>query len=146
MQTRTVELQRQSTRTIAALIDSTVPYIYLPLDLCKIFEDTLRIEWDDEVQAYLVNDTLHGALQVQKSTVTFSLGRLFTQPRLLTSRSHIQHLISQQVTRLVTNRSRYFPLMRATNESQYTLGRTFLQEAYVNHTYPPRIRPLIDNI
>jgi len=30
---------------------------------------------------------------------------------------------------LVIDSSRYFPLMRAANESQYTLGRTFLQEA-----------------
>ena len=31
----------------------------------------------------------------------------------------------------VLNATKYFPLKRAANESQYTLGRTFLQEAYV---------------
>lgn len=36
------------------------------------------------------------------------------------------------------NTSRYFPLMRAANESQYTLGRTFLQEAYIIADYERR--------
>jgi hypothetical protein len=29
----------------------------------------------------------------------------------------------------VSNQTRYFPLQRAANDTQYTLGRTFLQEA-----------------
>ena len=33
------------------------------------------------------------------------------------------------------NHSRYFPLRRADNDSQYVLGRTFLQEAYVIANY-----------
>lgn len=32
---------------------------------------------------------------------------------------------------IVANKTRYFPLMRAANDSQYTLGRAFLQEASV---------------
>jgi hypothetical protein len=30
------------------------------------------------------------------------------------------------------NATNYFPLRRASNDTQYTLGRVFLQEAYVN--------------
>ena len=121
-----------STRTISALIDSTVPYIYLPLDLCKMFEDTLGIEWDDEVEAYLVNDTLHGALQAQNSTVTFSLGDSSQGQTVNISLPYLAFDLTASYP-LGTNKSRYFPLMRATNQSQYTLGRTFLQEAYVIH-------------
>ncbi|KAL8640368.1 MAG: hypothetical protein Q9226_008757 [Calogaya cf. arnoldii] len=36
------------------------------------------------------------------------------------------------------NTTRYFPLIRAANESQYTLGRTFLQEAYLIADYERR--------
>ena len=49
--------------TVAALIDSTVPYIYLPGEVCGKFEEAFGITFDDEVQAYLVNDTLHERLQ-----------------------------------------------------------------------------------
>ncbi|KAL9030785.1 MAG: hypothetical protein Q9180_006874, partial [Flavoplaca navasiana] len=40
---------------------------------------------------------------------------------------------------LMKNATRYFPLMRAADESQYTLGRTFLQEAYLVADYERRI-------
>ena len=120
----------KSTRTIAAFIDSTVPYIYLPLDFCEMFEDTLGIEWDDEVQAYLVNDTLHSALQSENLTVTFSLGDRSTGQVVDISLPYPAFDLTASYPLV---RSRYLPLMRATNESQYTLGRTFLQEAYVTH-------------
>lgn len=92
----------------------------------------IGIEWDEEVQAYLVNDTLHSALQSENLTVTFSLGDRSKGPIVDISLPYpaFDHTASYP---LVTNGSRYFPLMRATNESQYTLYRTFLQEAYVIH-------------
>ena len=40
---------------------------------------------------------------------------------------------------MAANSTRYFPLARATNSSQYTLGRTFFQEAYVTADYERRI-------
>jgi len=33
-----------------------------------------------------------------------------------------------------TNSTNYFPIRRADNDTQYTLGRVFLQEAYVSFT------------
>ena len=40
----------------------------------------------------------------------------------------------QATTPAVQNASRFFPLRRAANDSQVTLGRTFLQEAYVQRS------------
>ena len=37
-----------------------------------------------------------------------------------------------------TNSSRYFPLKRATNQTQYAFGRTFLQEAFLTVDYERR--------
>ena len=37
----------------------------------------------------------------------------------------------QATSPAVTEHSRFFPLRRAANITQYTLGRTFMQEAYV---------------
>ena len=112
--------------SIAAFVDSTVPYFYFPLNICQQFEGAFGILWDNDVQAYLVNDTLHSSLQSQNATVIFNI---------VSSKSSVNislpyaafDLIAEYP--LVTNTTRYFPLMRATNESQYTLGRAFLQEA-----------------
>ena len=116
--------------SIPALIDSTTPYIYFPLYLCQQFEKAFGIEWNSNVQAYLVNDTLHQALQSQNTSVVFNLGNSSTTPGQGFNVSFPYSafdLIAEAP--LVPNATRYFPLMRSTNESQYTLGRTFLQEA-----------------
>lgn len=114
------------TDSIAAYIDSTVPYFYLPLEVCQRFEDSFGIVWDNDVQAYLVNDTLHSSLQAQNATVTFTLGSLAESVNISLPYAAFD-LIAEYP--LVTETSHYFPLMRATNQSQYTLGRAFLQEA-----------------
>ena len=124
-----VSLVKQQ-NTIAAFIDSTVPYLYLPMEICEGFEDAFGITWNDSVQAYLVNDTLHGDLVTQNASVTFSIGALSggADRAIDISLPYAAFDLIAQYP-LVENTTRYFPLMRATNESQYTLGRTFLQEA-----------------
>ena len=112
--------------SMAAYVDSTVPYFYLPLEVCQRFEDAFGILWDNEVQAYLVNDTLHNALTTQNATVTFNIGTATMSVNISLPYAAFD-LIAEYP--LVINTRRYFPLMRATNESQYTLGRAFLQEA-----------------
>ena len=116
--------------SIPAVIDSTTPYIYFPLYLCQQFEKAFGIVWDTDVQAYLVNDTLHQALQSQNSSVVFNLGNSLTalgQGFNISLPYSAFDLIAEAP--LVPNATRYFPLMRSSNASQSTLGRTFLQEA-----------------
>lgn len=119
-----------SDTSISAFVDSTTPYIYLPLNLCEQFEESFGLIWDTAVQAYLVNDTLHSTLLANGTSVTFNLGNSTTSPgRGINITLPYSAFDLTAEAPLVTNSSRYFPLMRAANESQYTLGRTFLQEA-----------------
>ncbi len=116
--------------SISASVDSTTPYIWLPLNICQQFEEAFGITWDEGVQAYLVNDTLHSALRDQDTSVVFNIGNSSTTPGqgLNISLPYAAFDLIAEAP-LVKRSSRYFPLMRATNQSQYTLGRTFLQEA-----------------
>ena len=120
-----------STNSIPAFIDSTVPYLYLPLSVCQEFESAFGIVWNEDVQAYLVNETLHSQLQAQDATVTFSLSNSSSEQLVNISLPYAAFDLTANYP-LLTNSSGYFPLMRATNESQYTLGRAFLQEAYIS--------------
>ncbi len=116
--------------SIAAFIDSTTPYIILPLNICEQFEQAFGIEWDDGVQAYLVNDTLHSALQQGNTSVVFNIVDSSTVSGHGFNIS-LPYAAFDLVAGppLLKNSSRYFPLMRASNDSEITLGRTFLQEA-----------------
>ena len=113
---------------IAALINSTVPYLFLPLTVCQKFEDAFGITWNDTVQGYFVNETLPTQLQHQNVNVTFTLSNSTAGATVDITLPYAAFDLVVTYP-LAVNPTPYFPLMRATNESQYTLGRTFLQEA-----------------
>lgn len=116
--------------SIAVSIDSSTPFIWLPLYACQQFEKAFGITWNSDASAYLVNDSLHTALQNHDTSVVFSLANSSsaTGPNLnITLPYAAFDLIAEPP--LSPNASRYFPLMRAANETQFTFGRTFLQEA-----------------
>lgn len=118
-------------RPIPIFLDSTLPYIYLPLEACKKFEQTFGLIWDTVFGMYIVNDELHRSLTVSNPSFTFTLGDSDLGPTvdIVLPYASFDLLASPPLT---PNETRYFPLLRAKNETQYTLGRTFLQEAYVN--------------
>jgi hypothetical protein len=119
-----------SSTAFPAFIDSTIPYLYLPLEVCQQFEDAFGIVYDDHSGLYLVNDTLHTQLLSQAANVTFTLTNS-------TSKVLVDIVLPYQAFDLIAkwplvqNETRYFPLKRAANNSQTTLGRAFLQEALV---------------
>lgn len=109
---------------ISAFIDSTIPWIFLPLDACRQFEDAFGITFDSSSQAYIVNDTLHEKLQTDNATVTFVLQNSTAGAQVEVSLPYAAFDLIASYP-LAANSTRYFPLARATNSSQYTLGRTF---------------------
>ncbi|KAF1354757.1 aspartic peptidase domain-containing protein [Delphinella strobiligena] len=122
---------------IYALVDTTVPQIWLPIEACQKFESEFGLEYDNTTDLYLVNATLHAALLERDANVTFTLaqgtsGGTTTTIILPYSAFDLTALPPYQG---LSNSSTYFPLRRAQNSTQYTLGRTFMQEAYVTVDY-----------
>jgi len=117
------------TQGILAYVDTTIPYIWLPLEACIAFEKAFGLTWDKNSELYLVDDALHTNLLAQNATVGFTLGNGVSggQTVDITLPYASFDLIAKYP--LVNNTSNYFPLKRAANATQYTLGRTFLQEA-----------------
>lgn len=119
---------------IYAYIDSTIPQIWLPIGACEQFESEFGLVYNEERNLYLVNDTLHESLLQRDANVTFSLGTsLSGGPTVQVTLPYAAFdLTAQPPYQGLTNSTRYFPLQRAQNDTQYTLGRTFLQEAYLS--------------
>lgn len=59
---------------VPAFLDSTVPYIYLPIEACKRFESAFGLTWDNSTGLYLLNDAQHADLKKKNPEVTFVLG------------------------------------------------------------------------
>ena len=116
-------------------IDSTIPYIYLPSEACDSFERVLGLSWDDAAQLYIVDEQLHQELLTRKPKFNFELGNSLAGGSTM---EIVLPYSSFDLTFKPTYDSdaiRYFPLRRAANDSQLTLGRSFLQEAYIITNY-----------
>ncbi|MCJ1387067.1 hypothetical protein MMC17_010196 [Xylographa soralifera] len=120
-----------------AFIDSTVSHIWLPLDSCQAFEQTFGLVYDSATELYLINDTLHDSLIARNASITFQFGNDLTSVETvnitLSYASFDLELTSDYPG--IINTTRYFPIRRAANDTQNTLGRTFLQEAYLIADY-----------
>ena len=113
-------------------IDSTIPDLYLPLDVCNEFQKTFGLVWNATHQKYFVDDDQHGRLMVENNNFTFVLGNYSTGgPTVDIHLPYSSFDLAMDYPLIASSISgiRYFPLKTAANPSQYTLGRAFLQEA-----------------
>ncbi|KAL8930412.1 MAG: hypothetical protein Q9208_000595 [Pyrenodesmia sp. 3 TL-2023] len=122
---------------ILAFVDSTVPHIWLPVEACRAFEEVFGITWDPSSDLYLVNETTHQALLAQNASLAFRIGTNTVTPEVVDIALPYASFDLQVLDTYpnVSNSTRYFPLRRAANDTQYTLGRTFLQETYLIADY-----------
>lgn len=118
-----------------SLIDSTVPHIWLPRSACDIFESAFGLTYDASTDLYTVNDTVHERLKQLQPTITISLGNENNPADLVSIQLPYGAFDLQATDPIYKNATNYFPIRRAANDTQYTLGRTFLQEAYVIADY-----------
>ncbi|OBT49326.1 hypothetical protein VE00_00357 [Pseudogymnoascus sp. WSF 3629] len=120
---------------ILIFIDSTDPNIWLPETACKQFETAFGLTLDATTGLYLVNDSHHQTLLAENAQVRFRLADTPTGGEAVTIVLPYSAFDLKAEYPMVANSTRYFPLKKAANETQYTLGRTFLQEAYLTVDY-----------
>lgn len=116
-----------------SVIDSTVAQLWLPRDICAQFEEAFGLTYDSYTDLYLVNDTIHANLTTLNPTVTIKLVNSLQDTATKYTNIQLPYAAFdlQASYPYYTNATRYFPIRRAANDSQYVLGRTLLQEAYL---------------
>jgi hypothetical protein len=122
-------------KPIYSYIDSTVAEIWLPVESCVLFEKAFGLVWDPASELYLVSDALHNQLLITNPNITLNVAP-WTQPGKTDSVDIVLpykafDLTAKPPYQTLNKTSKYFPLRRAENDQEYTLGRTFLQEAYL---------------
>ncbi len=116
---------------IDIFIDSTDPNIWLPGEACDAFEKAFGLTLDSKSGLYIVNETYHNTLLGSHAQVSFRLSDVKSGGDTVTITLPYAAFDLTAEYPLVDNSSYYFPLKRANSSTQYTLGRTFLQEACV---------------
>lgn len=114
---------------VLSFVDSTVPHIWLPIEACQAFERTLGLTYDDQMNLYLLNDTLHESLLASNYSFTFKLGNTKEGGKTVDIVLPYASFDLTLTPPLTLNKTKYFPVKRGANDTQFTLGRTFLQEA-----------------
>lgn len=123
-------------KPIYAYIDSTVAEIWLPVESCALFEKAFGLTYDIATELYLVSENVHNLLLATNPNITFNIAP-WTQQAGHTDNVNIVlpysafDLTAKAPYQNLNRTTRYFPLRRADNDTQFTIGRTFLQEAYL---------------
>jgi len=121
-------------------IDSSTPFIWLPETVCTRFEKALGLVYDTNLQLYTFgnNASQHQALINWNMTFNFAIADLPGSAKVVNISlpySAFDLQLSYPFPGLNATSSspttNYFPLRKAANSSQYTIGRSFLQEAYL---------------
>jgi hypothetical protein len=114
--------------SIAAFADSSLPFIWLPVEACTLFENAFGPVWDNTTELYLLNSSHQATLKAHNANITFTLGNLTVGANVNITLPYAAFDLSVS-SPIVNNSTPYFPLKRAITSTQYTLGRTFFQEA-----------------
>lgn len=141
--TNPLELQDEAEAELHT-IDSSTPFLWLPEYACESFARAFNLTYDDNLGLYVYpdNGTTLDNIRNQNVTVTFSIADVPGSSNSVDislpfaafdlQLSYPYPGLEANATSTPTN---YFPLRIAANYTQYTIGRTFLQEAYLTVDY-----------
>ena len=126
------------------VIDSSTPFLWLPETACDSFADALRLTYNDTLELYTYgsNSSIRDELISWNLTFTFTIADLpgsSSSVDIILPFAAFDQLLTYPFPGLDANYTSsgmsYFPLRKATSNSQYTIGRTFLQESYLAVDY-----------
>jgi hypothetical protein len=139
-----IQLLQPSDR-VSAIIDSSTPFLWLPGPVCDRFAQVLGLTYNNTLDLYTYdgNASQHHVLANSQLSFTFSLSDLSSSPASVNITLPFAAFDLQLTYPAITNSTygdpdaskNYFPLRRALDDSQYTIGRAFLQEAYLITDY-----------
>jgi Eukaryotic aspartyl protease len=140
LESKTVGSRSLHDQGFSAVIDSGVSHYWLPPAACRAFEEAFKLVYNETVGLYFINEDQHTRLQSENPSVTFTLGNdMSNGPEVTFSLPYASfELRINEEYPLVPGWSRYFPLRKASDPMQYTLGRAFLQETYLTANYERR--------
>ncbi|CAD6586889.1 MAG: hypothetical protein ASARMPRED_002866 [Alectoria sarmentosa] len=124
-----------------ALIDTTLPYLWLPLEACQQFETAFGLSWDLSTEIYLVNDTIHQQLQNLNPTVTFTLGNSSASQSVNITLPYGAFDL-QASNPIYPNGTNYFPLRRASNPHHPDASPHHSSDSETAAPNAPRVREL----
>ncbi|KAH7119765.1 aspartic peptidase domain-containing protein [Dendryphion nanum] len=115
---------------IVSVIDSSVPELWLPTSVCEKFATTFGLTYFEPADRYIVPEAARSELRKLAPTISLTLGQSTTGGETITIDLPYAAFDLQANYPIFGTPTYYFPIRRARNTTQYTIGRVLLQEAY----------------
>ena len=125
-------------------IDSSTPYLWMPEAVCLQFEKAFGLTYDENLQLY----TFGADSSIHENMVNWNISFQFMVTDLPGSSKSVSLTLPYAAFDLQLSypypglnatessaATNYFPLRKAANNTQYTIGRSFLQETYLKVDY-----------
>jgi hypothetical protein len=123
---------------IVSYISTLVPDIYLPVGVCSEFTKAFGLSFDAGTQDYYVNSSMHDANLARNPVVSFQIGPEMTGASAIIKLPYWNFYLAFQTLSSTAGLAQgvfRFPIKQAAKDTQYILGRTFLQSAYLSADY-----------
>ncbi|KAF2670832.1 acid protease [Microthyrium microscopicum] len=120
---------------VLAALDSSRPNLWLPAEDCRLFELAFGLSWNETANMYFINETIHSELLRGNTTVVMTLADDTSSAKTIDLHIPYGSFDLTADLPIVARPRKYFPLKRAANHTQFTIGRAFLQEAYIIADY-----------
>ena len=128
------------TEPILSYVDPGTSHMWLPIDACALFEQAFNLTYNATLDRYFVDNRTRDSLLTENVSLYFHVASTASngsvQIAMPYSALDLELKNYPGVNGAISSDSLpYFPLRRASNSSQYTLGRSFLQGAYLITDY-----------
>jgi hypothetical protein len=109
-------------------LDFSRPYLELPSEACRQFENAFGLKWSEDDGLYTVDDVKHNEFVARNVSLSFTIqGDSGKQDFVVPYKS----LVLTATFPKVAQNMRYFALQRSPMPLRGSLGRAFLQETYI---------------
>lgn len=123
---------------IIAYISTLIPDLWLPNSACEAFLRAFRLSYSNETQAFYVNSSQHEVNLASNPIASWQIGPETSGPSVAINMPYWNFYMAATAgdTNSIMQEGGFrFPIRRATKDTQYILGRTFLQSAYLSADY-----------
>lgn len=97
------------------VIDSTLPQIWAPVDVCRMFEEAFKLDWDDDLMLYTLSDATHNVLLQDNPSVTFTFSSGRQDKQIFNYTLPYSAFDLTLTPPRVNHTTYYFPLRRSLN-------------------------------
>lgn len=120
---------------IISYISTLVPDIWLPLDVCAAFQRAFGLSYNNNTEAFYVNSSQHALNLASNPVVSFHVGPEINGNSTPIRMPYFNFYLADKDVGADQNSEEggfRFPIRRAAKDTQFILGRAFLQSAHLS--------------